>query len=320
MPLEWATKGVIVSQFDKDDIETLGLVKMDILGLRNLSAIEDALSAIKQHHGIDLDIDNIPLDDEPTYEMLRSCDTVGCFQVESPGMRGLLGRLQPRVFDDVIAQISLFRPGPMQADMINPFIARRHGEEEITYPHPSLEPILKETYGVILYQEQVISVSHALAGFTYGQSDSLRRAMTTDRSQEEMEKIKEAFIAGALGKGVEKEVAEEVFSKLQGVRGLWVLQGARGVVRQDRISDRISQDPLPRRVSDRHPQQRADGLLPAKRDHSRKRAGWALRIAAGGCQPERRASSQESKRSKQNGIRIGLNQVRTSARRRWSRL
>ena len=215
VPLEWATKGVIVSQFDKDDIETLGLVKMDILGLRNLSAIEDALVHIKQHHGIDLDIDNIPLDDEPTYETLRSCDTVGCFQVESPGMRGLLGRLQPRVFDDVIAQISLFRPGPMQADMIKPFIARRHGQEEIAYLHPSLEPILKETYGVILYQEQVISVSHALAGFTYGQSDSLRRAMTTDRSQEEMEKIKGAFIAGAIGKGVEAEVAEEVFSKLR---------------------------------------------------------------------------------------------------------
>ena len=215
VPLEWATKGVIVSQFDKDDIEMLGLVKMDILGLRNLSAIEDALVHIKQHHGIDLDIDNIPLDDEPTYETLRSCNTVGCFQIESPGMRGLLGRLQPRVFDDLIAQISLFRPGPMQADMINPFVARRHGLEEITYPHPSLEPILRDTFGVILYQEQVISISHALAGFTYGQADSLRRAMTTDRSQEEMEKIKESFIAGALAKGVAKEIAEDVFSRLR---------------------------------------------------------------------------------------------------------
>ncbi|MGI6296716.1 MAG: DNA polymerase III subunit alpha [Armatimonadota bacterium] len=215
VPLEWATKGVIVSQFDKDDIEALGLVKMDILGLRNLSAIEDSLPAIKKNYSVELDIDNIPFDDEPTYEMLRSCDTVGCFQVESPGMRGLLGRLQPRVFDDVIAQISLFRPGPMQADMINPFIARRHGEEEVTYPHPSLEPILKETYGVILYQEQVISVSHALAGFSYGQSDSLRRAMTTDRSQEEMEKIKESFIEGAKKKGVDLLIAEDVFSKLR---------------------------------------------------------------------------------------------------------
>jgi len=215
VPLEWATKGVIVSQFDKDDIETLGLVKMDILGLRNLSAIEEALAMIRLHHGIDLDIDNIPLDDEPTYEMLRSCETVGCFQVESPGMRGLLGRLQPEVFNDVIAQISLFRPGPMQADMINPFIARRHGEEEIVYSHPSLEPALGETYGVILYQEQVLSVSHALAGFTYGQADSLRRAMTTDRGQDEMEKIREGFIAGALRRNVDKKTAEEVFSRLR---------------------------------------------------------------------------------------------------------
>ena len=222
VPLEWATKGVIVTQFDKDDVETLGLVKMDILGLRNLSAIEDSLPSIRQNHGIDLDIDNIPLDDEPTYEMLRSRDTVGCFQVESPGMRGLLGRLQPEVFTDVIAQISLFRPGPMQADMINPFIARRHGEEEITYPHPALEPVLRDTYGVILYQEQVISVSHAF-GFTYGQADSFRRAMTTDRSQAEMEKIRVDFVGSAIEHGIDAGIAEEVFSRLQSVRGLRVL-------------------------------------------------------------------------------------------------
>ncbi len=214
VPLEWATKGVIVSQFDKDDVETLGLVKMDILGLRNLSAIEDAVVMIHAN-GIELDIDNLPLDDEPTYELLRSADTIGCFQVESPGMRGLLGRLQPRVFEDIIAQISLFRPGPMQADMINPFIARRHGEEPVTYLHPSLEPALKETYGVILYQEQVLSAAHALAGFTYGQADSLRRAMTTDRSQEEMEKIRESFISSARFNGVDKKTAEEVFSRLR---------------------------------------------------------------------------------------------------------
>jgi len=215
VPLERATKGVIVSQFDKDDIEKLGLVKMDILGLRNLSAIENTLALIKKHHGIELDIDNIPLDDEPTYELLRSGNTVGCFQVESPGMRGLLGRFQPRVFEDIIAQISLFRPGPMQADMINPFIARRHGEETLTYIHPCLEPVLKDTYGVIIYQEQVISVAHALAGFTYGQADSLRRAMTTDRSQAEMEKIRESFVTSAVHNGIDVKTAEEVFSRLR---------------------------------------------------------------------------------------------------------
>ena len=215
VPLEWATKGVIVSQFDKDDIETLGLVKMDILGLRNLSAIEDALAMIKENHGIALDVDNLPLDDPKVYDMLRTTNTVGLFQVESPGMRGLLGRLQPTRFEDIIAQISLFRPGPMQADMINPFIKRRHGEEPVTYLHPSLEPALKETYGVILYQEQVLRVSSALAGFTPGQADSLRRAMTTDRSQEEMEKIRETFVSCAVKNGVDEEIAEKVFSQLR---------------------------------------------------------------------------------------------------------
>jgi len=215
VPLEWATKGVIVSQFDKDDIEALGLVKMDILGLRNLSAIEDALAMIKETRGMELDVDNLPLDDPKVYELLRSTKTVGLFQVESPGMRGLLGRLQPTQFDDLAANIALFRPGPMQADMINPFVKRRHGREPETYLHPKLKPALKETYGVILYQEQVLRISNALAGFTLGQADSLRRAMTTDRSQEEMEKIKDAFIEGALKNEVEREIAEKVFSQLR---------------------------------------------------------------------------------------------------------
>lgn len=215
VPLEWATKGVIVSQFDKDDIETLGLVKMDILSLKNLASIEDCLAYIRDGLGFELDIDNIPNDDAPTFELLRSMNTVGCFQVESPGMRGLLGRLAPKEFGDIVAQISLFRPGPMQADMINPYIARRHGEEEISYLHPSLERPLRETYGVILYQEQVISVAHALAGFTYGEADCFRRAMTHDRSQVEMDKIYDSFIAGALRQGVDKKTAEEVFGKLR---------------------------------------------------------------------------------------------------------
>lgn len=215
VPLEWATKGVIVSQFDKYDIEELGLVKMDILGLRNLSAIEDAVRVIKENRGLDLDIDNIPLDDEKVYELLRSVKTIGLFQVESPGMRGLLGRLQPEKFEDIIAQISLFRPGPMQADMITPFIARRHGEEPVTFPHSCLEPALKDTYGVILYQEQVLQISNALAGFTLGQSDSLRRAMTTDRSQDEMEKIKGDFLSSARKNGIADDIAEEVFRRLR---------------------------------------------------------------------------------------------------------
>jgi error-prone DNA polymerase len=213
-PLEVSAKGVVVCQFDKDDVEALGLVKMDMLGLRNLAAIEEALHIIRETRGETLDLNAIPLDDEKTFALLRSARTVGVFQLESPGMRGLLSRLQLTRFDDIIANISLFRPGPMQADMIGPYLARRHGEEPVKFLHPALEPALGETYGVILYQEQVLEVASALAGFTLGQSDALRRAMTHDRSAEEMADLREAFLEGCRKRGVESAIAEEAFRQL----------------------------------------------------------------------------------------------------------
>jgi error-prone DNA polymerase len=213
-PLEISAKGVIVCQFDKDDVEALGLVKMDILGLRNLAAIEEALHIIRETRGESLDLAHIPLDDERTFALLRSARTVGVFQLESPGMRGLLSRLQPTRFDDIIANISLFRPGPMQADMIGPYLARRHNEEPVEFLHPALRSALEDTYGVILYQEQVLAVASALAGFTFGQSDSLRRAMTHDRSTEEMANIHDAFLKGCRRRGVDDATAKEAFRRL----------------------------------------------------------------------------------------------------------
>jgi len=213
LPVEIAAKGVAVAQFDKDDIEALGLVKMDLLGLRNLSAVQETIELL-QAGGINLDLDKLPLDDPETYRLLRSAQTVGVFQLESPGMRGLLRALQPTRFEDIIANISLFRPGPMQADMIGPFLARRHGKEPVSYPHPATARALKSTYGVILYQEQVLEVASAVAGFTLGESDALRRAMTHDRSPEEMEKLRETFLAGARRKSVDRETAQDVFRSL----------------------------------------------------------------------------------------------------------
>ncbi len=213
-PLEVSSKGVVVCQFDKDDIEALGLVKMDLLGLRNLAAIEEAIHTIRETRGIELDLEHLPLEDEKTFQLIRSARTVGVFQLESPGMRGLLSKLQPTRFDDIIAQVSLFRPGPMQADMIRPFLARRHGEEPVSYIHPAVKPALEDTYGVILYQEQVLEVASALAGFTLGQSDSLRRAMTHDRAAEEMESIRGTFLEGCRRRGVEDSVAQEAFRQL----------------------------------------------------------------------------------------------------------
>jgi len=214
-PLQYATKGIVICQHDKDDVEKLGLVKMDLLGLKMLSIITDTVSSLAAR-GIHCDIDTIPDDDEAAYALLRTARTIGVFQLESPGMRELLGRLQPTRFEDVIANISLFRTGPMQGLMISPFIARRHGREKFDYMHPLLEPALRDTYGVIVHQEQVLRIGHLLAGFSLGQADLLRRAMTKHRSPEEMAAIREQFISGYLNNGVDRATAELVYSKVAG--------------------------------------------------------------------------------------------------------
>jgi len=211
VPVEMSNKGFPVAQYDKDDVEALGLVKLDLLGLRMHTAVQLALDALKEK-GIDLDLDGVPLDDEKTYRLLRTTHTAGVFQVESPGQRQLLGRLQPKKFKDIIAEISLFRPGPMEGDMVNPYVLRNSGKERLTYLHPALAPILKETHGVLLFQEQVLRIAHEMAGLSYAEADNLRRAMTKDRSPEEMARVKETFIRGCLSGGHTRELSEKLFS------------------------------------------------------------------------------------------------------------
>ncbi len=217
-PLQWAAKGVVVSQYDKDDIEALGLVKMDILGLRMHSAISQAVELARARVGEAAVPEpfTLPKDDPRVCDMIARADTVGVFQLESSGQRNLAQRLQQRTFEDIIAAISLFRPGPLEAEMITPFIRRRHGIEPVHVPHPAMTPALEDTYGVIIYQEQVLRVAEAVAGFGLAEADSLRRAMTKGRSREEMERIKAHFIERATGRGVDREVAEEVFRQLEG--------------------------------------------------------------------------------------------------------
>lgn len=218
MPLQWAAKGVVVSQYDKDDIEALGLVKMDILGLRMHSAITDTVRLARERVGEENVPEpfDLPHDDPRVYEMIAAADTVGVFQLESSGQRNLAQRLRERDFEDIIAAISLFRPGPLEAEMIVPFIRRRHGIEPVVVPHPAMGEVLRSTYGVIVYQEQVLQVAKAVAGFTLAEADSLRRAMTKGRSREAMAQIREHFIERAGGLGVEHSVAEEVFRQLEG--------------------------------------------------------------------------------------------------------
>ena len=216
VPLQWAAKGVVVAQFDKDDIETLGLVKMDILGLKMHSAIAEAVRRIEQRTGVEISPWELPRDDPAVYDLISSARTVGVFQLESSGQRNLATRLRERTFEDVIAAISLFRPGPLQAEMIGPYIRRRHGHEKVTVAHPDMWPILKSTYGVILYQEQVIAVAAAIAGFSLAEGDMLRRAMTHERSMEEMDEIGRGFVSKAAARGIDRVAAEDVFRQLRG--------------------------------------------------------------------------------------------------------
>jgi error-prone DNA polymerase len=214
VPLERSSGGDIISQYDKDDIERLGIVKMDVLALPAMTVIEDAVRSIKKNHDIDVDIEAIPKDDPEAFAMLREARTIGLFQLESPAQREMAGRLLPECFEDIIVSISLVRPGPLKSNMDKVYLARSHGLEPITYLHPKLKNALEETLGVILYQEQVLKVAHDLAGMSYAEADGFRRAMTHDRTTEEMEKMRDSFITCACRDGVSRGVAEKVFEQL----------------------------------------------------------------------------------------------------------
>ncbi|MBA3536442.1 MAG: DNA polymerase III subunit alpha [Tatlockia sp.] len=212
----------IVSQFDKDDVEAAGLVKFDFLGLRTLTIIDWAQTIINKQlkkKGEDLiDIALIPTNDSPTFELLKACQTTAVFQLESRGMKELIHRLQPDCFEEIIALVALFRPGPLQSGMVDDFIDRKHGRSKVEYPHPDLEPILKPTYGVILYQEQVMQIAQVLANFTLGAADLLRRAMGK-KKPEEMAKQRAIFTEGAKARGVEEQTATYIFDLMEKFAG-----------------------------------------------------------------------------------------------------
>lgn len=211
-----------VTQFDKDDVESAGLVKFDFLGLRTLTIIHWALRAINQkrieNHEQAIDITQIPLDDAATFAMLQKCSTTAIFQLESRGMKELVRRLQPGVFEEITALVALFRPGPLQSGMVDDFIARKHGQARVEYPHPDLEPILRPTYGVILYQEQVMQIAQVLSGYSLGEADILRRAMGK-KKPEEMSKQREKFVRGATERGVSAKTAEYIFDLMEKFAG-----------------------------------------------------------------------------------------------------
>jgi DNA polymerase-3 subunit alpha len=210
LPLMKTKEDAIITQYPKDEVEAIGLLKMDFLGLRTLTVLNKTLADIEARHGVKVDFNKIDENDPETYAMLSRGDSVGVFQMEGSGLRAVLKELAPSNLEDIIALVALYRPGPLGSGMIEDFIKRKHGEAEITYLDPKLEPILNTTYGVILYQEQVMLIAQALSGFSLGEADMLRRAMGK-KKPEIIAGYKEQFLNGAQERGTSRQVAEKVF-------------------------------------------------------------------------------------------------------------
>jgi error-prone DNA polymerase len=220
VPLERATMpGRVVVQWDKDSVEDAGLIKIDLLCLRTLGMIDEAVAHVGEQRGIALDLDHLPFDDPAAYDLLRRADTIGCFQVESRAQAQMLPKLRPHCFEDIVVEVALVRPGPIQGGMVHPYLRRRQGLEPVAYAHPALEPALAETLGVIVFQEQVIRAAMAVAGFSPAEADRLRRAMSRSRSGEAMAALRERFLAGAQANGIDGATAEEIYRQLAGFAG-----------------------------------------------------------------------------------------------------
>lgn len=214
LPLQRTKDDAVITQYPKDDVEAIGLLKMDFLGLRTLTVVNKTIESVKARYGVTIDFSQIPDDDPETYAMLSNGDSIGVFQMEGSGLRAILKELQPNDLEDVIALVALYRPGPLGSGMVEDFIARKHGEQEITYLDPKLEPILNTTYGVILYQEQVMQIASRLSGFTLGEADMLRRAMGK-KKPEIIAEYKTQFIDGAVKGGTSAETAQKIFELIE---------------------------------------------------------------------------------------------------------
>ena len=203
VPIEPATMaGRRVVQWDKEDCADLGIVKIDLLGLGMLAAIEDTIELVRNHEGVAVDLAHLPADDPTTYAMIRRADTIGTFQIESRAQMATLPRMKPERFYDLVVEVAIIRPGPIVGQMVNPYLNRRAGREPVTYPHPSLEPILARTLGVPLFQEQLLRIAMVAAGFSGGEAEELRRAMGFKRSVERMDRLESRLRSGMNERGI----------------------------------------------------------------------------------------------------------------------
>jgi error-prone DNA polymerase len=217
VPLEWArAEGRVVCQWDKDGVDDAGLIKVDLLGLRMLSLISDATEFIEGQQGAPLDLDRLPMDDPAVYELITKADTIGVFQVESRAQMQSLPRVKPRTLEDLGVEVAIIRPGPLQGNMVHPYMRRRQGAEPVQYLHPLLEPVLEESLGVILFQEQILEVAIIIAGFTAGEANQLRKAMGRKNAFAELQKWRGRFAAGARVKGIDETTANKIFDLIGG--------------------------------------------------------------------------------------------------------
>jgi error-prone DNA polymerase len=217
VPIEPAAMaGRTVIEWDKDDIAALSFMKVDVLGLGMLGCLRRAFDLLEQHRGISLDLAMIPAEDPATYAMIRRADTVGVFQIESRAQMAMLPRIKPKTFYDLVIEVAIVRPGPIQGDMVHPYLRRREGVEPVEYPKPELKKVLGKTFGVPLFQEQAMRVAIECAGFTAGEADQLRRSMATFKHTGGVSKFRDKLVAGMVTNGYSQAFAEKTFAQLEG--------------------------------------------------------------------------------------------------------
>lgn len=213
-PVQISANAVKVAQFDKDDVEAMGLVKFDVLGLRMLACISEAVELVERYEGVQLELDELALDDKNVYDLMCSGHTLGVFQIESQGQMHLLAQHQPEVFGDLVSEVALFRPGPLQSGTLNPYVRRRRGKEPTSFLHPMLEPILGDTYGIIVYQEQVLEIAHKIGGMPLSEADEFRSIISKNRDLESITRMKNRFMQGAVAQGIDRDSAQKICDQL----------------------------------------------------------------------------------------------------------
>ena len=286
-----------VIEWDKDDIETLKFMKVDVLGLGMLGCMRRAFDLLRSSKGIDLDLATIPSEDPATYEMIRKADTIGVFQIESRAQMSMLPRMAPKRFYDLVIEVAIVRPGPIQGDMVHPYLRRREGKEAVEFPKPELEKVLGKTLGVPLFQEQAMQVAMVAAGFSANEADQLRRAMATFKFTGRSQQVQGQAHPGHDRQRLRHRVRERTFRQLEGFGCLRFSRKPRGKLRADRLRLQLDEMPSPGCLLRRDPQRAADGVLravpagprrqePRRRDQAHRCEQIRVGLLAGGRQTE----------------------------------